>query len=204
MIIIGLIHGFEAFDRKLNLPWINNALVASEFSFDNLRMPSGNYVWDLQNKISTSCWDNFSQFSALMAFGTQQILEFQNQDLGMAAITVAEQILAWQQKHFWNPLPPGGFYAYSYSNGSNLDTDVQYSDDNCLAGVILLEVHASLLLLNASGSPVQGNPLITALLQNTLQQAQLCAEWAITSPAWAGIVGGGFWWNVSVIDIISY
>lgn len=180
-----------------SLSWINNALRAAEFSFQNLRTPMGNYVWDTSNVFSTSCWDNFSQFAALMAFGTQQILEFEDVELGLAALQVADGVLTWQQQHFWNPDPPGGFYAYSFSDGSNLDTSVQYSDDNCMAGAILYESHLLLISLNDTRSPVSGNSLVVSLIGRTLQQSEMCAQWAIDSQAWATVLGGGFWWNVS-------
>src|SRR3989338_80883 len=189
-LIVGMTNGSE----KL---WVNNALASAEFAYQNLRMPAGNYVWDTTNVLSTSCWDNFSQFGALVAFGTQQILEFNDVSLGLASLEVAQAILDWQLKHFWNPSPPGGFYAYSYSDGTHLDTAVQYSDDNCLAGVILYESHLLLVSLERPESPVSEYPLVTLLANATIQQAQLCARWAIDSQAWAAAQGGGFWWNVS-------
>ena len=182
---------------KTNIGWVNNALRGAEFAFDNLRYPTGNYFQDTKNVLATSCWDNFSQFGALIAFGTQQILQFHNIDLGMAALQVAADILDWQLQYFWNPEPPGGFYAFSYTDGSHLDTSVQYSDDNCFAGVVLYESYLLLISLNDTHSPLAGDPFVISLMQTTIQQSELCARWAINSQAWAGIFGGGFWWNVS-------
>mmetsp|Transcript_28681 Transcript_28681/g.72114 ORF Transcript_28681/g.72114 Transcript_28681/m.72114 type:complete len:305 (-) Transcript_28681:89-1003(-) len=90
----------------------------------------------------------------------------------------------------------GGFFAAALSDGSFVDTSVQYSDDNAFAGHTLLESRALLLW----PSPLAHLNQSAALAERCLEVARGCAAWLVSaqSGAWDWQGDGGFWWNVSV------
>jgi hypothetical protein len=75
----------------------------------------------------------------------------------------------------------GGYYARAAPDGSSVERDVHYADDNALAGLSLLAAAA-----------VEPNPLVR---QHYLDGARSVATFLTTSGLWDETFGGGFWWS---------
>ena len=176
--------------------WLQCAIETASFSDLRLRQPTGNYVNSSKDGSWTFCWDNFSQFGATVALAAQIAHNESARNFTCSLLGAAQGILEWQLQHLWRNDSIGGFFAAALSDGSYVDTTVQYTDDNALAGVILLE--SRVLLLQAPLSQFAGS---SALAKQCLSVAKRCANWLIQpqSGAWDWQQGstGGFWWNVS-------
>jgi hypothetical protein len=116
-------------------------------------------------------WYDFSQLqadAALFACGDA------------AARCYVEKAFLHLERH-WDPRPPGGYFGRGAVDGSRVDGPDKYADDNALAGVALLEAHAS--------APD------AAARARYLARAVAVGEYLTRGPLWDDVFDGGFWWN---------
>jgi hypothetical protein len=184
--------------------WLESAAETARYSHTHLRRSGGNYVNSTADGAWTFCWDNFSQFGALVALfaasesNCESNCESKLDDCSNCErspsmlLRNASMIIDWQLKYLWRRDDVGGFYSAALSDGSYVDVDIQYSDDNAFAGLTALESRELLLGRDDSDAAL--------LAERCLDIARACARWLVDtrSGAWdCSAGGGGFWWNVS-------
>jgi uncharacterized protein YyaL (SSP411 family) len=124
-------------------------------------------------------WYDFSQLqadAALLACGDA------------TAQCYVEKAFLHLERH-WDPREPGGYFGRGAVDSSRVDGPDKYADDNALAGVALLEAHAS--------AP---DPAARA---RYLSRAIAVGEYLARGPLWDDVFDGGFWWNTRRGDSVE-
>jgi uncharacterized protein YyaL (SSP411 family) len=116
-------------------------------------------------------WYDFSQLqadAALLARGDT------------TAQCYVEKAFLHLERH-WDPREPGGYFGRGAVDGSRVDGPDKYADDNALAGIALLEAHAS-----APDAAARARYLARAIA---------IGKYLTRGPLWDDVFDGGFWWN---------